>query len=287
MSSGYQRIYLVVLYTLLLTACVSTKKFDVQKNRLDITTEQLSHSVSEQQNLKLRVQKLSDSLVVLEKQHRENQVQAEYKLFKLAQQTGDKQLAATSLTRLVLLDSTQGDWAYDSLALYHYLYLITPGMPRHSQSAMYFTQKGLQLNPENAFLLETQAKLNLELQKDSLAFKTFKALWDKHGDYTYLFEMTYMDLYIFENVKRVETVINEVVKSKESEVRKVRIELIDDHLIQQIPAKAAFLYLRAILQNAQGQQVKSRKTLEEVVKIAPEYLSAQRALYQMKNPQYR
>ena len=143
------------------------------------------------------------------------------------------------------------------------------------------------MNPKNAFLLEIRAKLFIEQGKDSAAYKIFSELWDKSGDYTYLWEMTYVDLYIYENIKKVEAVIAEIIKNKQSEVFKVRVEQLEEHTIQSIPAKAAFLYLRVILQSAQGQIPKAKKTLEDVIKIAPEFLSAQRALYQLKNPQYR
>lgn len=273
--------------SILTTACVSTKKFDSQTAELRETSKNLNTAVIEQELLKTKVNLLQDSLRQLKKQVTDDRVVSEFAVYKTALAMGDRNLAAGSLVRLLQLDSSQGSWAYDSLVYYHYLYLITPGFPRQSMAAAYYTEKGLALNPKNAFLLETKAKLLLEAQQDSAAFKIFRSLWETHGDYTYLWEMTYMDLYIFENIKKVESTIAEVTGNKLSQMRMVRVESLEEHRIDEIPAKAAFLYLRAILQSAKGQTAAAKKTLEEVVKIAPGFLSAQRALFQIKNPQYR
>jgi tetratricopeptide (TPR) repeat protein len=271
---------------LVAVSCVSKKQYLQQTENLESTNNVLQSQIVAQDLLKSRVITLEDSVNLLKKQQLSGQINTEFEVYKTALVSGDRTLAASSLVRLIALDPAQGYWAYDSLSFYHYLYLFTPGLPRQSQAALYFTNQGLSMNPTNAFLLETKAKLYIELGKDSASYDIFKSLWDKYGDYTYLWEMTYVDLYIFENIKRVEAVIAEVVKNKESEVYKVRVEQLEEHIIESIPAKAAFLYLRAILQNAQGQSAKSKKTLEEVIKIAPSFLSAQRALYQIKNPQY-
>jgi Tetratricopeptide repeat len=281
------KIFLLFSTAIFTISCVSKKQFNQQTDVLDDTNVKLATSMLEQDFLTARVKVLEDSLEKVKKAQQATLVNQEFEVYKTAVNAGDKALAAATLVRLIALDPAQGYWAYDSLSHYHYLYLFTPGLARPNNAAMYYTQQGLSMNPANAFLLETQAKLFIESGKDSAAYNIFRSLWDKYGDYTYLWEMTYMDLYIFENIKRVEAVIAEVIKNKESEVYKVRVEQLEEHIIENIPAKAAFLYLRAILQNAQGQTAKAKKTLEDVVKIAPTFVSAQRALYQIKNPQYR
>jgi predicted Zn-dependent protease len=278
--------YFVVLITLL-TACASKKQLTEVSKKLDETTTLLTSTKNSQDLLQIKVQSLEDSILKLNTQIKKERINTEYELFKTAQISGDKVLAAASLTRLVELDPAQGYWVYDSLVLYHYMYFFTPGMPRPSQAAWHYAEKGLAMNPKNEFLLETKAKLLIEVQQDSAAYKIFNSLWDQYGDYTYLWEMTYVDLLIFQNIKRAEAAIAEVVKNKQSEISTVRIEILDEHYIENVPAKAAFLYLRAILQNAQGQSAKAKKTLQEVIKIAPAFITAKRSLYQLNNPEYR
>ena len=87
------------------------------------------------------------------------------KTYKMAQQAQDYQAAIGCLLQLVAEDSAGNAWAYDSLAFYHYFYLITPGVVRNTQVPKYYAQKGLDINPENVFLAEIKAKLDLEEQK--------------------------------------------------------------------------------------------------------------------------
>jgi len=171
------------------------------------------------------------------------------------------------------------------LALYHYMYLVNAATTQRTPAAMYYTQKGLELNPLNPYLLELKGKLLIEKGNDTGARRMFNELWNRIPDYTYLWEMTYIDLYVYGKIKETEKLISEVIARSDAGVKTVRIERIEDHIIETVPAKAGFLYFRAVIQLQQNNPAKAIKTLEEVVKIAPGYIGAQDALQQLKNPQ--
>lgn len=270
-----------------LVGCVSVKKFDAQTQELNETRKQLNDAVIAQQQIKTAQQLTRDSLYSKIAGLDVGASIKEYNLYKTATQTGDYAFASDCLQRLLSLDSSNAYWVYDSLALYHYLYLLTPGQTKRSPAANYFTNKGLTLNPMNTFLLEIKGKLLIEEGKDTAAYALFSDIWKKTGDYTFYWDMTYIDLYLYGKVKEVEGRISEVLAKTDSNIKTVRVDQLEEKIIETIVAKAAFLYLRGIIQAEQGNRAKAIKTIEEVVKIAPNYMTAQRALYQMKNPQYR
>lgn len=271
---------------IIFSSCVSNKKYNLQQSRIAILESTVNEQKAAQMYLKKQNSVLSDSLKNFGPDFRQKQVEFEYQTYKRAINSGDKLLASQSLTRLLLMDSTQAYWACDSLSLYHYLYLMTPGVPRNNQAALYYTLMGLDLNPENKFLREMFGKLNLEIQNDSLAYQTFTALYEQYGDYTYLWESTFMDLYVFQNLKKTEAVIAKVVAAKDAGVKTVRIEETEERRMIEVPAKAAFLYFRASIQTSKGQLSAAKKTLEEVIKTAPAFMAAQRALYQLQSQRY-
>lgn len=278
---------IAIAFTLALSSCVSTKKFDAQAQTLSETRQRLLSAELAQKQLEMELKTTQDSLNNrISLLNKEASLQ-EYTLFKTAVTTGDYAFASNCLQRILVFDSSNAFWAYDSLALYHYLYLLTPGQAKRSPAAMYYTEQGLKLNPKNTFLLEIKGKLLIESGQDTAAYALFSDLWKKTGDYTFLWDLTYIDLYLYGKVKEVESRITEVVGKSEASIKTVRVDQVEERVIESINAKAAFLYLRGIILAEQGNKTKAIKTFEEVIKLAPNYMSAQRALYQMKNPQYR
>ncbi|MCC7296782.1 MAG: hypothetical protein IT244_00505, partial [Bacteroidia bacterium] len=175
---------------LALSACVSTKKFDLQTSELNDTQKKLNDAVIAQQNLQLDLKKLKDSIQTARKNDRQNEIDDVYSLYRTAVKTADYPQASASLQKLLLLDSSQAYWAYDSLAIYHYMYLIVPGSTKRSPAAQYFVDKGLSINPKNDYLMEMKGKLLIEGGNDTAAYRIFNNLWNKTGDFTYLWNMT-------------------------------------------------------------------------------------------------
>lgn len=188
-------------------------------------------------------------------------------------------IAATSLlVQLASADSSKYSWAYDSLTLYHFVYLAGSGTVRNPVTPMYYTEQGLKINPENAFLLEMKAKLLLEEKKDTASFKILNDLWNKSHDYTYLWEMTLIEL-LRTRVAVVDSMTNQVLSAPDISSKKVRIV---DQIRQNVNAKAAFLYIRATVYNIKGEFKKTAEDLQEALKIQPDFYLAQKGLYELQ-----
>ena len=268
-----------------LLSCVSVKKYDAQAQTLQSTQNKLEQTTKNQEKLALDFAQYKDSVQKAEQAKTTQHINQTYTLYKTAVSNKDYIAAAARLQDLIVLDSANMDWGYDSLALYHYMYLVNAATTQRTPAAMYYTQKGLELNPLNPYLLELKGKLLIEKGNDTGARRMFNELWNRIPDYTYLWEMTYIDLYVYGKIKETEKLISEVIARSDAGVKTVRIERIEDHIIETVPAKAGFLYFRAVIQLQQNNPAKAIKTLEEVVKIAPGYIGAQDALQQLKNPQ--
>lgn len=271
---------------ILMVSCVTKKQYSATVAELSTTQKKLDST-------KLQVNALKNELNIVkitqeqkQKEAAQNEITREYKIYKQAIAAFDYGLASAQLSRLVEIDSTNRKIYYDSLALYHYFYLMTPGIPRSNNSALFYTQKGLQLNPQNVFLLEILGKLKMESGNDTGAFAIFNSLYEKTGDYTYLYQMVVSKATISQNIKYADSVINLVLKRPDSEFKEVRIEFAELKSISKLSAKAVFLYLRAQMQvQVQNNRTQAIKTLKQVLAIAPDFLPAKLFLQQLTNPQ--
>lgn len=176
-------------------------------------------------------------------------------------------------------------WIYDSLAFFHYLYLNAPGGTYVPRAALNYAEKGLQLNPDNEFLLDIKAKMLLLFQNSSEPIRIYQELWKKTGDYTYYWNLAYINLIAYQDVKKAETIISDALKLDNIGIKKVKIVNLDERKIDNVSAKAGFLFLRGLIQVNGGQVAKAVKTFEEVVKLAPEYTMAQRYLQEIRSAQ--
>jgi tetratricopeptide (TPR) repeat protein len=271
----------------IISGCVSSNKFQAQSNELEATKKLLGTTIANQEALQKQLSAAQDSIALVAENLRADAVKTEYSIYKKTIAASDYQNASVSLLRLMELDPTQSYWVYDSLAYYHYLYLNNPTTGYVSPSALYYAEQGLKLNPGNEMLLEIKGKLLVLFQNDTAAYNIFQNLWKKTGDYTYLWNMTYIDFTVYRNVKKVENTVAEVLKNPTLGMKTVRVTQLEERRIETIPAKAAFLFLRGVLQTNMGQFPKAIKTMEEVLKIAPSYSTAARYLQELKSPQYR
>jgi hypothetical protein len=190
----------------------------------------------------------------------------------------DYNAAATLLLQIAANDSASNPWVYDSLTLYHYVFLTPANMVRNPASAKYYSEKGLKINPNNEFLLEMKAKLLLEEQKDTASFEIMQKLWNKTGDYTYLWEMTLVELLRKKQIV-ADSMVNSVLKSETANTKTVRIT---DQMRQTVNAKAAFLYIKATLANAVGDYKGTAELLNQSLQLQPNFYMAQKGLYELQ-----
>lgn len=202
----------------------------------------------------------------------------ELKAYRQAREAQDFQAAANMLLQIASKDSAGYPWVYDSLTLYHFLYLTQPNVVRNPATPKYYAEKGLKINPNNEFLLELKAKLLLEEQKDTASYVIIKGLWDKTGDYTYLWEMTVIEL-LRNRVNVVDSMVNGVIGTEVASSKTVRIT---DQIQQTVNAKAAFMYIKAMIYNAKQDFKNTAETLQACLKISPDFLLAQKGLYQLQ-----
>jgi predicted Zn-dependent protease len=219
-----------------LLSCVSVKKYDAQAQTLQSTQNKLEQTTKNQEKLALDFAQYKDSVQKAEQAKTTQHINQTYTLYKTAVSNKDYIGAAARLQDLIVLDSANMDWGYDSLALYHYMYLVNAATTQRTPAAMYYTQKGLELNPLNPYLLELKGKLLIEKGNDTGARRMFNELWNRVPDYTYLWEMTYIDLYVYGKIKETEKLISEVIARSDAGVKTVRIERIEDHIIETVPA---------------------------------------------------
>ena len=200
------------------------------------------------------------------------------KAYSEARKAQDYTAASALLLQIAANDSAGSAWVYDSLSLYHFIYLAPTNMVRNPTTAKYYTEKGLKYNANNDFLQEIKAKLLLEEQNDTASFKIFKSLYDKSGDYTYLWEMTLVEL-LRRRTGIVDTMVMNVLTSSEADNKTVRIM---DQVRQTVKAKAAFLYIKATLYNMKGELKGTAESLQEALKIEPNFFLAQKGLYELQ-----
>lgn len=276
---------LLFAITVILVSCVPTKKYEATVADLNLTKQKLEVLTKEQVALKDAVnaqqQKQDADIKTLKK----TIIESEYRVYKTARLSGDYNLAALSLTRITEMDSANAAILYDSLAWYHYFYLYQPGAVRAAPTAMFYTKKGLAINPNNIFLLEIKAKLDLEEQRDTMSKGIFQRLYNRTHDITYLWDIAFIELYAQNNIKKTDSIINSVISKVESEVQLVRLEHLQERIQEKVAAKSAFLYLRAVIQAGQNNRAKAMKTLEEAIKYSPNFYYARLSLEQLKNPQ--
>src|SRR6056300_1475690 len=95
------------------------------------------------------------------------------KAYNLAHSAGDKETVIQTLTQWAAIDSSITNWAWDTLAYYHYFYKVTPGAVRNPGTALFYVNKGLAISPSNVFLKDIKAKLVLQKRDDTTYYSMF------------------------------------------------------------------------------------------------------------------
>lgn len=203
------------------------------------------------------------------------------KSYDLAQKAGDHVTSSQILLQWVANDSTIGKWAYDSLAFYHYYYAANPATVRNPSVAMFYVDKGLSINSNNEFLKDIKGKLLLEQGKDTLSYNMFMDLWKTTKNYSYYWDMAFIET-ARGRMDVVDSMIQEIKKAPDNLTKKVRMEHLQAQVIEEVPAKAAFLYLNALLQNSRRDMMGSAESIKEALQIAPKFYAAQRFIVDMQ-----
>ena len=210
-----------------------------------------------------------------------NKSNRNHRLFTSARAAQDYQTAITALSMMANEDSAQYPWAIDSLAFYHFFYLNIPGLVKNPSTALHYCDKGLASNPDNEFLYELKGKLLLSQGKDSLAMEIFTNLWKKNKDYTYLWEITFINLATGQ-FAACDSAIKMVLEQPDAANKKVRFTHPEVVLQESIDARAAFLFFDALLKNNQGNFIGAAETLGKCLEYAPGFYLAKKGIYEMQ-----
>jgi hypothetical protein len=203
------------------------------------------------------------------------------KAYDLSQKAGDHVSSSQILLQWVANDSSIGQWAYDSLAFYHYYYAANPATVRNPSVSLFYVEKGLALNGKNEFLKDIKGKLLLEQGKDTLSYNTFMELWNTTNNYSYYWDMAFIET-ARGKMNVVDSMIQVIMKAPDNLTKKVKMEHLQAQVIEEVPAKAAFLYLNALLQNSRRDMIGSAESIKEALQIAPKFYAAQRFIVDMQ-----
>ncbi len=203
------------------------------------------------------------------------------KAYDLAQKSGDHVASSQILLQWVANDSTIDKWAYDSLAFYHYYYAANPATVRNPSVAMFYADKGLSVNNQNEFLKDIKGKLLLEQGKDTLSYEMFESLWKATKNYSYYWDMAFIET-ARGRLDVVDKMIQEVLNAPDNLTKKVKMEHLQAQVIEEVPAKAAFLYLNALLQNSRRDMMGSAESIKASLQLAPKFYAAQRFIVDMQ-----
>ncbi len=202
--------------------------------------------------------------------------------YELAHSALDRESTISILTQWLANDSTISNWAYDTLAYYHYFFKVNPGAVRNPTTPMFYADKGIEINKNNLFLKDIKAKLLLEKGKDTLAFSMFEEMWKQTNDYTYYWDMTYIQI-ARGNIANAEEMIKGVLGSPDKiEGKKVKMEAITAQITENIAAKAAFTYLDALVKNIKRDVLGSFELLKKCIEIEPNFYAAKRDIMELQ-----
>jgi hypothetical protein len=145
---------------------------------------------------------------------------------------------------------------------------------------MFFVDKGLSLNNNNEYLKEIKGKLLLEQGKDTLSYNMFFELWKNTQNYTYYWDMAFIET-ARGKIAVVDSMIQQIMKAPDNMEKKVRLAHLEAQIQEEVPAKAAFLYLNSLLQNSRHDVLGAAQSLQEALKISPKFYAAQRTIVEL------
>lgn len=203
------------------------------------------------------------------------------KAYNLAHSAGDKQTVIHTLTQWVAIDSSITNWAWDTLAYYHYFYNITPGAVRNPETALYYVNKGLSVSTNNEFLKDIKAKLVLEKGDDSTAYSMFEEMWNSTQKPTYFWDLTWLEV-ARGNIPKALQMIDQALNDSAIMSGTVTMEHIQAQITEDVKSEAAFLFLKYQIEFAKQNIMKGAEYLQKCVEIDPNFYAAKRSIMELQ-----
>lgn len=204
--------------------------------------------------------------------------------YKMSLAANDYQNAGQSLTLWLAEDSSIGQWAYDSLAYFHYFYngAASQQTVRSPKIPLYFVEQGLKRNPKSSFLREIKAKLLLEQGKDTACMIIFEDLYNETKDPTFMWDMCFVEM-VRGRIMVCDSLVSQVLKDTiATKNGKVRMEHISAGVKETINAKAAFIYLQALMLRGTGDIMTSAAALQEALRIEKNFYAAKQSIIDLQ-----
>jgi hypothetical protein len=204
------------------------------------------------------------------------------KSFKMAVAAGDYRAAGNALVLWVNQDSSIQTWAYDSLAYIHYFHLGGSGeQVRNTNTPLFYAEAGLKRNPKNTFLREIKAKLLLEQGKDTASMVMLRDLYDETKDQTYWWDMCFVEM-ARGNVMGCDSMVTLALADPKVSEKKVRMEHIAAGVTESVSAKAAYIYLQALMLRSAGDVMASANALEAALKEDKNFYAAKQSVLDLQ-----
>lgn len=204
------------------------------------------------------------------------------KSYKMGVAAGDYHAASNALVLWLNQDSSIQKWAYDSLAYFHYFHLGGSGeQVRNPKTPLYYAEAGLKQNPKNTFLREIKAKLLLEQGKDTASMVMFRDLYDETKDQTYWWDMCFVEM-ARGNVMGCDSMVTLALADPKVGDKKVRMEHIAAGVAESVNAKAAFIYLQALMLRGAGDIMASANALEAALKEDKNFYAAKQSVLDLQ-----
>ena len=212
-----------------------------------------------------------------------NQKQQSFeKTYKMGVSAGDYRAASNALLLWINQDSSIQKWAYDSLAYMHYFHLGgSSEQVRNPKTPLYYAEAGLKQNPKNTFLREIKAKLLLEQGKDTASMVMFRDLYDETKDQTYWWDMCFVEM-ARGNVIGCDSMVTLALADPKIGDKKVRMDHIAASVSESVNAKAAFIYLQALMLSAAGDIMASANALEAALKEDKNFYAAKQSILDLQ-----
>lgn len=212
-----------------------------------------------------------------------NQKQQSFeKTYKMGVAAGDYRAASNALLLWINQDSSIQKWAYDSLAYMHYFHLGgSSEQVRNPKTPLYYAEAGLKQNPKNTFLREIKAKLLLEQGKDTASMVMFRDLYDETKDQTYWWDMCFVEM-ARGNVMGCDSMVTLALADPKIGDMKVRMDHIAASVSESVNAKAAFIYLQALMLRAAGDIMASANALEAALKEDKNFYAAKQSILDLQ-----
>jgi tetratricopeptide (TPR) repeat protein len=211
-----------------------------------------------------------------------NKAKSYKKAYEMNLAAGDYRSAIVTLEMWMAEDSTIQSWAFDSLAHFHYFYTAAADQQvRNPKTPMYFVDRGLQLKSKNTFLREIKAKLLLEEGKDTASIVIFKELWDETKDQTFWWDMCFVEM-ARGDMMGCDSMVSKALADPKINDKKVRMEHIAAGIKEEVNAKAAYIYLQALMLRSTGNIMACANALQAALEIEKDFYAAKQSIVDLQ-----